>query len=446
METSPGTGSAACRIAICNFNSAGARGIAFGNRGITNNFYNRGYAGGLGGYGGYGGYGRGYGGYGRGYGGYGGTAAMAGMAAMADTGGYGGWGLGWGYPFLGGLGWGLGMGLGMGLGGWGYGGWGLGGYGGYGGYGMGYGGYGPMLYDWGYSQYSNPYYTPSTVVVVQQPAYDYAQPLNPAAAPPAQTATDQANTLFDQARETFKGGNYASALTLVDQALQQLPNDPSLHEFRALILFSMGRFEEAATPLYAVLAVGPGWDWPTLIGLYPDVDTYTRQFRALETYVSQSPQSAAARFVLAYHYLTQGHADAAVTQLREASRLQPKDTVSAQLLRQLQPMPQGAAAGRLGSTAGRVHLPYLRRSQRLNPSTAGGSGRKGGNPRRHMDRLTGSGHPDHPDLPRSAATSPGRCRTRGRRTSSRATGPTEAAFSPWPRAARLLASLPWLGV
>ena len=150
--------------------------------------------------------------------------------------------------------------------------------------------------------------------------------------------------LFDQARETFRGGNYASALTLVDQALQQLPNDPTLHEFRALILFAMGRFEEAATPLYAVLSVGPGWDWPTLIGLYPDAETYTRQFRALEAYVGQSPQSAPAHLVLAYHYLTQGHADAAVAQLREASRLQPKDTVSAQLLRQLEPPAQGPAA------------------------------------------------------------------------------------------------------
>jgi tetratricopeptide (TPR) repeat protein len=202
-----------------------------------------------------------------------------------------------------------------------------------------------MLYDWGYSQYANPYYSPSTVVVVQQPGYDYTQPLNPGAAAPAQSATDQANLLFDQARETFKGANYASALSLVDQALAQLPNDPSLHEFRALILFSMGRFEEAATPLYAVLTAGPGWDWATVIGLYADSGTYTRQFRALESYVQQNPQSAAAHFVLAYHYLVQSHTVEAVTQLREASRLQPKDTVSAQLLQYFETMLKGPAAG-----------------------------------------------------------------------------------------------------
>jgi tetratricopeptide (TPR) repeat protein len=202
-----------------------------------------------------------------------------------------------------------------------------------------------MVNDWGYAPYSNPYYAPSTVVVVQQPGYDYAQPLNPAAAPPAQSNSDQANLLFDQARETFKGGNYASALALVDQALVQLPNDPTLHEFRSLILFSMGRFEEAATPLYAVLSTGPGWDWASMIGLYSDGETYTRQLRALEAYVQKNPQSAAAHFVLAYHYLVQSHTEAAVNQLRDASRLQPKDTVSAQLLQFFEAALKGTPAG-----------------------------------------------------------------------------------------------------
>jgi tetratricopeptide (TPR) repeat protein len=205
-----------------------------------------------------------------------------------------------------------------------------------------------MLYDWGYSNYDNPYYTPSTVVV-QQP-YDYSQPLSAAAAPPAQSVTDQATLLFDQARETFKAGNYASTLSMADQDLAQLPNDPTLHEFKSLVLFAMGRFEEAATPLYALLSVGPGWDWPTLISLYPDVGTYTRQLRALEDYVQQSPQSAAARFVLAYHYITQGQIDAGVKELREVVRLQPKDAVSAQLLSQSDRATQGPAPGQAAAT------------------------------------------------------------------------------------------------
>jgi hypothetical protein len=107
----------------------------------------------------------------------------------------------------------------------------------------------------------------------------------------------------------------------------------------------MGRFDEAATPLYALLSVGPGWDWQTLISFYPDVDTYTRQLRTLEAYVQQSPQSAAARFDLAYHYITQGQIDAGVKELREVVRLQPKDAVSAQLLSQIDGATQGSAPG-----------------------------------------------------------------------------------------------------
>ena len=134
----------------------------------------------------------------------------------------------------------------------------------------------------------------------QQPVvYDYSQPINPQSAPPDETVVSQATTVFDSAREAFKNGDYAKALELVDQALKTTPNDAALHEFRALCLFALKRYDEAAAVLYAVLSVGPGWDWTTLISLYGDPETYTQQLRALESYCSQHPQSAAARFVLA---------------------------------------------------------------------------------------------------------------------------------------------------
>ena len=124
-------------------------------------------------------------------------------------------------------------------------------------------------------------------MVVDQPVYDYSQPLSTAAPAPSQSVADPAISLFDQGREAFKAGNYTSALSLTDQALRTLPNDPALHEFRSLALFAHGRFEDAAAPFYAVLSVGPGWDWPTMIGLYADPETYTRQLRAIESYVTQ---------------------------------------------------------------------------------------------------------------------------------------------------------------
>jgi hypothetical protein len=205
----------------------------------------------------------------------------------------------------------------------------------------------PMLYSWGYSAYANPYYAPTTVVVqppivvggppavVPSAPYDYSQPIDVQSPPPAASTAEPAVQRFDEARAAFKAGDYAKALQLTDQALGTMPNDATLHEFRALVLFALGQYEQAAAPLYAVLSVGPGWDWTTMVGLYPGVDVYTAQLRALESYCKEQPKSAASRFVLAYHYLTQGNTETAVGQLRQVVQLQPNDKLAAQLLRSL---------------------------------------------------------------------------------------------------------------
>jgi tetratricopeptide (TPR) repeat protein len=250
--------------------------------------------------------------------------------------GYGGFGYPgyWGY---GGLGFGLGMGLGWGLSSWMY---------------------GPMLNNWGYSNYYNPYYGGyggyggANTVVVQQPiVYDYAQPIDAQAAPPEQTVTTQAMSTFDSAREAFKAGDYAKALELVNTAIKSAPNDATLHEFRANTLVALKRYDEAASALYAVLSAGPGWDWSTLISLYADPETYTQQLRALEAFCRENQKSAAAHFVLAYHYLTEEHPDAAVRQLKVVTALQPKDTLSQQLITQLEPQKQ-AGSTELAQNAG----------------------------------------------------------------------------------------------
>jgi tetratricopeptide (TPR) repeat protein len=214
--------------------------------------------------------------------------------------------------------------------------------------------------------YSNPYYAaPSDTTVVVQQALDYStaipaptvaqstyayppppdqqvldsgEPL-PTGEPPAPDNKDetvaQANKQFDSAREAFKAGDAAKARTLVEKAIELLPSDATLHEFRALTLFAQGLYTEAAATLYAVLAAGPGWDWATMRGLYPDEDTYTRQLRALEDFIRKDPNSAEARFVLAYQYLVLGARDEAVKQLKEVVRLRPQDKLSAALVNAL---------------------------------------------------------------------------------------------------------------
>jgi tetratricopeptide (TPR) repeat protein len=190
----------------------------------------------------------------------------------------------------------------------------------------------------GYSGYMNPYFGAGLggqgigAVANQQAPYDYSQPIDTQGAPQEPSAKDQAYALFDQSRAAFKAGDYAGALSQCDQALQKLPNDPIMHEFRGLILFAMRRYDDAAATLYGVLSAGPGWDWTTMISLYPSIDVYTPQLRALEEYTQQNPQSAAGHFDLAYQYLAQGQHDAAVPQLEQVVRLNPQDTLSPKLL------------------------------------------------------------------------------------------------------------------
>ena len=144
-----------------------------------------------------------------------------------------------------------------------------------------------------------------------------------------------------------------------DKAIALQPNDPLLHEFRGLALFALQRYDEAAGAIYAVLSAGPGWDWTTLSGLYPDVSLYTEQLRTLERYVTLHPASTAAKFLLAYHYTTCGYNDAAAAQLKAVVQLDPKDQLSAQLLSLLKPnsvapQPVQSVAGRPAEAAALV--------------------------------------------------------------------------------------------
>lgn len=57
--------------------------------------------------------------------------------------------------------------------------------------------------------------------------------------------------------------------------------------------------------------------------------------RALEDYYRQHPNSAQANLLLAYHYLTLGHADAARGRLEAVVQLNPNDRLAAGLLQAL---------------------------------------------------------------------------------------------------------------
>jgi tetratricopeptide (TPR) repeat protein len=201
-----------------------------------------------------------------------------------------------------------------------------------------------LSYAFGMGGYSNPYceeggggygYDYSEPVAAYQPAPEEQAAATTAAAtapalPPGVTAEGMA--LFEQARAAFAAGNYTQALDLCNQTLKTMPNDAVVHEFRSLVLFALKKYPEAAAAAYAVLSAGPGWDWTTLSSLYGNVADYTTQLRALEAFVKANPKSSDARFLLAYHYLTTGHPDAAKAQLREVDKLTPNDKLVRALL------------------------------------------------------------------------------------------------------------------
>ncbi len=218
-------------------------------------------------------------------------------------------------------------------------------------------GLGNLIFNSGYQSYSNPY-PAQPVATASGPPVTYQQPITIVAtetAPKDEAAAtamaEKSTSLIEQSQAAFRDKNYLVALEAATKAVGEAPGDGALHEYRALVLFALGKFSEAAGVLNPILASGPGWDWTTMVRLYDSQTTYTGQLRALEDYVIAKPTAADARFLLGYHYMVCGHLELAAAQFAEAAKLQPADTVSRQLAelakastRQAEPAPGGQPA------------------------------------------------------------------------------------------------------
>lgn len=191
---------------------------------------------------------------------------------------------------------------------------------------------------WGYgASYYNPYYVVGS-------GYDYSQPVvinqyvvddsAPEALRVAErpSGEERAFALFDEGLELFKAGRYPQAYLRIDEAQRLLPGDPVLHEVKALTLFAVGKYDEAAAVLNALLASSPGMDWTSMSKLYGDEREYTTQLRQLETFVADHPRDAGPIFVLAYHYLVIGEDDSATRMLKAVVARQPEDLTARRML------------------------------------------------------------------------------------------------------------------
>ncbi len=197
---------------------------------------------------------------------------------------------------------------------------------------------GSLIYDCGYRTYYNPYPV-SVPVVAQGIDISYTEPISRIAAGTApedeaavEAMTRSSESTIADSQVAFKQRNYLVALELADKAIAASPGDGALHEYRALILFALGNYADAAGVLNPVIASGPGWDWSTVIALYDTQDTYTGQLRKLEAWSKAKPGAADCHFLLGYHYMVCGRPDVATPQFELASRLMPADGVSKELL------------------------------------------------------------------------------------------------------------------
>lgn len=193
---------------------------------------------------------------------------------------------------------------------------------------------GNLIYDMGYQSYRNPYPAPP----VQNTYITYAQPVSVAAAanPPGDSqvnelAETKSNEALGRSRSAFKQGDYLAASKYVDEAIALTPGDVTLHEYRSLVFFTLGKYADAAGVLNPVLASGPGWSWETMIDFYNGSEPYGDQLRRLESYVQNAPDQADARFLLGYHYMVCGHMEKSYGQFATAAELQPADSISRQL-------------------------------------------------------------------------------------------------------------------
>ena len=193
---------------------------------------------------------------------------------------------------------------------------------------------GNMVYDMGYNSYKNPYPAPP----VQNTTIVYTQPLSVSAAkaPPGDdktvdTAETKSGEIMERSRTAFKKGDFVTAMSSVDEALSYTPGDVTLHEYRALVLFALGKFADAAGVLNPVLASGPGWGWETMVGFYDSSSTYTAQLRKLEDYTKGKPAAAEGHFLLGYHYMVSDHMDQAYAEFETTAKLQPADSIARQL-------------------------------------------------------------------------------------------------------------------
>jgi tetratricopeptide (TPR) repeat protein len=152
----------------------------------------------------------------------------------------------------------------------------------------------------------------------------------PAISPEA--AGDEPSAFDTDAISALRQGRYADSARLASRAADDRPSDPNAHLLLMLGSFAVGQYRGAAAEAHVVASLGQMPDWPKIYAIYGNVDTYTRQLRALEKFAAKTPSAAEGRFLLGFQYAMLGHQGAARSQFLAALKIAPQDRLAAELL------------------------------------------------------------------------------------------------------------------
>ena len=203
--------------------------------------------------------------------------------------------------------------------GWGLGGWGL----------------GSLNYRSGYLSYSIPI-TPPRLERLQLCSTHCSHPYN---APSLWKMIPSIHrTLYSTTQsQPFDKMTTTLPSTSPTKASCSIPDDAVLHEFRSLILFAKQDYQQSAATIHSVLAVGPGWDWTTMSGMYADVGVYTTQLRALEAFTKSNPGTLPHSFCSRTTICSADTPAAAARSMQQVVTLMPNDRVAVEILRMIAP-------------------------------------------------------------------------------------------------------------
>ena len=146
---------------------------------------------------------------------------------------------------------------------------------------------------------------------------------------------ESTNAFALQGEQDFKAGDYEAATHAWRHAIVDEPENGVLMLLFSQSLFATGSFDEAAGTVQQGLQMLPEKEWGVVVAnykeLYSKVGDYTKQLRALEAKVKDSPEDPSLRFLLGYHYGYLGYPTHAVKQLDKAVGLAPEDQVAVKL-------------------------------------------------------------------------------------------------------------------